>query len=55
MRLRCSKLSAKYEKFHHVSLPDDALKECVKLSKKYIGERYLPDKAVDLLNEASSE
>ena len=45
----------KYEKFHHVSLPDDALKECVKLSKKYIGERYLPDKAVDLLDEAASE
>jgi ATP-dependent Clp protease ATP-binding subunit ClpC len=45
----------KYEKFHHVSLPDDALKECVKLSKKYIGERYLPDKAVDLLDEACSE
>ena len=37
------------------TLPDDALKECVKLSKKYIGERYLPDKAVDLLDEASSE
>lgn len=45
----------KYEKFHHVSLPDDALKECVRLSKKYIGERYLPDKAVDLLDEAASE
>ncbi|MEK7571039.1 MAG: AAA family ATPase [Patescibacteria group bacterium] len=45
----------KYEKFHHVTIPDDALKECVKLSKKYIGERYLPDKAVDLLDEASSE
>ncbi|HSX09475.1 MAG TPA: AAA family ATPase [Candidatus Saccharimonadales bacterium] len=45
----------KYEKFHNVSLPDDALKECVKLSKKYIGERYLPDKAIDLLDEACSE
>ncbi|MGH7203624.1 MAG: ATP-dependent Clp protease ATP-binding subunit [Candidatus Levyibacteriota bacterium] len=45
----------KYEKFHHITIPDDALKECVKLSKKYIGERYLPDKAVDLLDEASSE
>lgn len=45
----------KYEKFHHISLPDDALKECVKLSKKYIGERYLPDKAIDLLDEASVE
>jgi ATP-dependent Clp protease ATP-binding subunit ClpC len=45
----------KYEKFHKVTLPDDALKECIKLSKKYIGERYLPDKAVDLLDEAASE
>ncbi|MGH9856932.1 MAG: AAA family ATPase, partial [Acidobacteriota bacterium] len=48
-------LKPKYEKFHHISFPDDALKECVKLSKKYIGERYLPDKAVDLLDEAASE
>ncbi len=48
-------LRPKYEKFHHVTLPDDSLKECIKLSKKYIGERYLPDKAVDLLDEASSE
>lgn len=45
----------KYEKFHHITIPDDSLKECVKLSKKYIGERYLPDKAVDLLDEAASE
>lgn len=45
----------KYEKFHRIQLPDDALKECVKLSKKYIGERYLPDKAVDLLDEAAAE
>jgi ATP-dependent Clp protease ATP-binding subunit ClpC len=48
-------LRPKYEKFHHITVPDDALKECVKLSKKYIGERYLPDKAVDLLDEAASE
>jgi len=45
----------KYEKFHHITISDDSLKECVKLSKKYIGERYLPDKAVDLLDEASAE
>lgn len=48
-------LRPKYEKFHRVTIPDDTLKECVKLSKKYIGERYLPDKAVDLLDEAASE
>ena len=48
-------LRAKYEKFHRVTYPDDTLMECVKLSKKYIGERYLPDKAVDLLDEAGSD
>jgi ATP-dependent Clp protease ATP-binding subunit ClpC len=48
-------LRPKYEKFHKVTIPDDALKECIKLSKKYIGERYLPDKAIDLLDEACSE
>jgi ATP-dependent Clp protease ATP-binding subunit ClpC len=48
-------LRPKYEKFHHVTIPDDALKESVKLAKKYIGERFLPDKAVDLLDEACSE
>lgn len=45
----------KYEKFHKVTISDDTLMECIKLSKKYIGERYLPDKAVDLLDEAGSE
>ncbi len=45
----------KYEKFHRVTISDDTLMECVKLSKKYIGERYLPDKAVDLLDEAGAE
>ncbi len=48
-------LRPKYEKFHRVTIPDDALMESVKLSKKYIGERYLPDKAVDLLDESSSD
>lgn len=48
-------LSPKYEKFHHVKIPADALKESIKLAKKYIGERFLPDKSVDLLDEACSE
>lgn len=48
-------LRPKYEKFHHVKIPDDALKESIKLAKKYIGERFLPDKAVDLLDEACAE
>ncbi|MBP9719137.1 MAG: ATP-dependent Clp protease ATP-binding subunit [Candidatus Levybacteria bacterium] len=48
-------LRPKYEKFHHVSITDEAIEAAVKLSKKYIGERYLPDKAIDLLDEAAAE
>lgn len=48
-------LRIKYEKFHHVKIPDDTLKESIKLAKKYIGERFLPDKSVDLLDEACAE
>jgi ATP-dependent Clp protease ATP-binding subunit ClpA len=48
-------LRPKFEKFHNVRITDEALESAVKLSKKYIGERYLPDKAVDLLDEASAE
>lgn len=48
-------LKAKYENFHKVVLPDPALEASVRLSKRYIGERYLPDKAVDLVDEASAE
>ncbi|MEK7573354.1 MAG: ATP-dependent Clp protease ATP-binding subunit [Patescibacteria group bacterium] len=48
-------LKPKYESFHKVVLPDAALEASVKLSKRYIGERFLPDKAVDLLDEASAE
>lgn len=48
-------LKPKYEKFHSVVLSDEALEAAVKLSKKYIGERFLPDKAVDLLDEAAAD
>lgn len=48
-------LRPKYEKFHGVTIPDDTLVAAVKLSKKYIGERYLPDKAVDLVDEAAAD
>ncbi len=47
-------LKGKYEKFHGVTISDATIEAAVKLSKKYIGERYLPDKAVDLLDEASA-
>ncbi len=48
-------LKPKYEEFHGVVITEGAIEAAVKLSKKYIGERYLPDKAVDLLDEAAAE
>ena len=48
-------LKPKYENYHKVVITGDAVKSAVHLSKKYIGERFLPDKAVDLLDEASAE
>jgi len=48
-------LKQKYENFHKVVLTPEAIASSVKLSKRYIGERYLPDKAVDLLDEAAAE
>ncbi|HSW96316.1 MAG TPA: AAA family ATPase [Candidatus Saccharimonadales bacterium] len=48
-------LKSKYEKFHNVVLTPDAIAAAVKLSKRYIGERFLPDKAVDVIDEASAE
>lgn len=44
----------KYEAFHRVSIPQEAIESAVKLSKRYIGDRFLPDKAVDLIDEAAS-
>jgi len=48
-------LVPKYEAFHKVTMSEEAIKASVKLSKRYIGERYLPDKAVDLLDEAAAQ
>lgn len=48
-------LQIKYEKFHSVTITPEAIEYAVKLSKKYIGERYLPDKSIDLIDEASAE
>ncbi|MEI6326677.1 MAG: ATP-dependent Clp protease ATP-binding subunit [Candidatus Roizmanbacteria bacterium] len=45
---------SKYEKFHKVLIPDDAIEAAVKLSKRYVGDRFLPDKAIDLIDEAAS-
>ncbi len=48
-------LKDKYEKFHQVTFTDDAIKACVNLSHRYIQDRFLPDKAIDLLDEAGSK
>lgn len=47
-------LRPKYEEHHHVKIDDAALKQAVKLSSRYITDRYLPDKVIDLIDEASS-
>ncbi len=44
----------KYEEHHHVLIDDSALKAAVRLSERYINDRYLPDKAIDLIDEAAS-
>ena len=44
----------KYEKHHKVEITDEAIDAAVKMSVRYIGDRYLPDKAIDLIDEAAS-
>ncbi|MCT3399753.1 ATP-dependent Clp protease ATP-binding subunit [Lentilactobacillus hilgardii] len=47
-------IQKRYEDYHHVKYTDDAIKAAVKLSDRYIQDRFLPDKAIDLLDEAGS-
>ena len=47
-------LRDRYEDFHKVSITDDAIESAVKLSSRYVNERFLPDKAIDLIDEAAS-
>lgn len=47
-------LKGVYETYHGVRYSDEVLEACVKLSDRYIQDRYLPDKAIDLLDEAGS-
>lgn len=49
------KIAPLYEKFHKVTYEYDAIKACVSLSSKYITERHLPDKAIDLMDEAGAK
>ena len=48
-------LRGHYERHHNVKITDEALKAAVKLSARYINDRFLPDKAIDLIDEASSK
>src|SRR5689334_12749994 len=47
-------IKAKYEEFHNVAYSDEAIKACVKLSDRYISDRFLPDKAIDVLDEVGA-
>ncbi|MFC1622149.1 ATP-dependent Clp protease ATP-binding subunit [Patescibacteria group bacterium] len=47
-------LRERYEKHHQVIISDEAIKSAVKLSTRYISDRFLPDKAIDLVDEASA-
>lgn len=48
-------LRPKYEAYHQVSYPDDVIAACVEYSHRYIQDRFLPDKAIDLMDEAGSK
>ena len=47
-------LRGKYEQHHSITITDEALEAAVKLSSRYINDRFLPDKAIDLVDEAAS-
>lgn len=47
-------IKGKYEDFHSVSYSNEAVKACVKLSDRYISDRFLPDKAIDVLDEVGA-
>ncbi len=49
-----SNIKIKYEEHHNVSYTEDAIKSCVILTDRYINDRFLPDKAIDALDEAGS-
>ncbi|WP_205029860.1 ATP-dependent Clp protease ATP-binding subunit [Streptococcus porcinus] len=48
-------IQAKYEDYHHVKYSQDAIEAAANLSNRYIQDRFLPDKAIDLLDEAGSK
>ena len=50
-----SHLKTNYEKHHNVIYTDEAIEACVRMSERYITDRYLPDKAIDLIDECGSK
>lgn len=47
-------IKSKYEDFHNVEYDDEAVEACVKLSERYISDRFLPDKAIDVMDEVGA-
>ena len=47
-------IKSKYEEFHNVVYSDEAIKACVSLSNRYVSDRFLPDKAIDVLDEVGA-
>ena len=47
-------IKTKYEEHHNVRYTDKAIQECVRLSDRYITDRFLPDKAIDVLDESGA-
>jgi ATP-dependent Clp protease ATP-binding subunit ClpC len=50
----CAGIVPKYEKYHEVKVTDEAIRAAVALSVRYINDRNLPDKAIDVIDEACS-
>lgn len=48
-------LKPRYEQHHQVAIPDEAIVEAVKLSVRYVTDRFLPDKAIDIMDEAAAK
>lgn len=48
-------IKTNYEKYHHVQITDEAINAAVKLSQRYVQDKFLPDKAIDLIDEAASK
>ena len=48
-------LRDRYEAHHRINISDEALEAAAKLSNRYVSDRFLPDKAIDLIDEASSK